>query len=408
MKEISFIHAADLHLDSPLIGLQHLPPKIFQRLKESTFIALRKVIDAAIHYQVDFVILAGDLFDEEDRSVRAQTRLRKELNRLCAHHISVFVIHGNHDHLAGVFSNLKMPDHVKTFGAQVEVVNHLTKGGASVDLYGFSYPKRHVLERKVLDYQKQGQADFHIGILHGNLEGSSEHGNYAPFQLKELLDREMDYWALGHIHKRTIAQENPPIVYPGNIQGRNRKEVGMKGCYLVNLTELGSKLHFVETSDIVWLDLKIDGRDMKDFHSVFQGCRKALDSVRQNQIGQLVQLTIQNTALFESQLDPNLQQDLLEALQEEESEESSFVWPISIQIEEEIQWDRNSLSLSADFFEELFAVIDGYQDQDHEQSLAPLFDHPVARRYLESLSEDEKRKLLQETENMLVQELLSL
>ena len=106
MKKISFIHGADLHLDSPMVGLSHLPKEIFERLKESSFTALKTLVDAAIHHKVDFVILAGDLFDEQDRSVRAQTMLRKEMERLEMHGIDVYVIHGNHDHLSGEWIHL--------------------------------------------------------------------------------------------------------------------------------------------------------------------------------------------------------------------------------------------------------------------------------------------------------------
>ena len=138
MKKISFIHGADLHLDSPMVGLSYLPKEIFERLKESTFTALSKLIDAAIQHSVDFVILAGDLFDEQDRSVRAQTRLRKEMERLKAHKISVYIIHGNHDHLNGEWIHLNMPENVHIFSDKVEMKTFV-KSNTVVHLYGFSY-----------------------------------------------------------------------------------------------------------------------------------------------------------------------------------------------------------------------------------------------------------------------------
>ncbi|WP_075981535.1 metallophosphoesterase family protein [Bacillus massilinigeriensis] len=405
MKEISFIHAADLHLDSPMIGWKDLPQEIFQRLQESTFTAFHKIIDAAINYQVDFIILAGDLFDGEDRSVRAQSRLRKELERLESHHINAYIIHGNHDHLSGTWAKLKMPSNVKVFGKEMEVMTHISKDGTSVHLYGFSYPKRHVVERKVMEYQKEDNADFHIGILHGNLEGHSEHSNYAPFQLTELIEKDFDYWALGHIHKRTILSESPPVVYPGNIQGRNRKENGIKGCYYVQLTEARSRLQFVETSDVIWLELEIDGRSLNNFHLLYQGCRESMDSIRQEGMGYLIRLSVRSANLEDTQMNLDLQQELLEALQEEEKDEESFVWPVSVQIEEEIRWDRSELSKLADFFNELFEVIDEYQD--FESSLSTLFNHPTARKFIDPLSVEDKVSLLKEAENLLVEQLLS-
>src|SRR4051812_21862531 len=121
MKRITFIHAADLHLDSPMTGLTHLPKPIFERIKDSTFAALKTLTEAAIKHQVDFVIIAGDLFDEEDRSVRAQTRLRKEMIRLYEHNIPVYIIHGNHDHLNGTWIHLDMPANVHIFSEKVEM-----------------------------------------------------------------------------------------------------------------------------------------------------------------------------------------------------------------------------------------------------------------------------------------------
>ncbi len=176
------------------------------------------------------MILAGDLFDEEDRSVRAQTRLRKEMMRLNEYNIQVYIIHGNHDHLNGSWIHLEMPENVHIFGEKVEWKT-FSNGNVKVQLYGFSYPARHVTESMLTHYVKQDGADFDIGILHGHGEGISEHGVYAPFHVKELVAKKFDYWALGHIHKREFLYEQPYVVYPGNTQGRNKKEKGNKGCY---------------------------------------------------------------------------------------------------------------------------------------------------------------------------------
>ena len=121
MKQISFIHAADLHLDSPMVGLKHLPANILSRVRESTFVALQKLTMAAIDQQVDFVILAGDLFDGEDRSLRAQSRFRAEMLKLFEKDIPVYVIHGNHDHLNGSWVHLDMPANVFIFTSKTEV-----------------------------------------------------------------------------------------------------------------------------------------------------------------------------------------------------------------------------------------------------------------------------------------------
>ena len=115
------------------------------------------------------------------------------------------------------------------------------------------------------DYKKEEGADFDIGILHGNSEGASEHDNYAPFQVKDLVEKKFDYWAFGHIHKRTIVIMNRHHFYPGNIQGRNKKEQGVKGCYLVNMNEQETKIEFIETSDVVWEEVCVDAAGLHSF-----------------------------------------------------------------------------------------------------------------------------------------------
>jgi DNA repair exonuclease SbcCD nuclease subunit len=137
MKQISFIHAADLHLDSPMVGLSYLPKEIFDVLKESTFTALTTLVQAAIQHQVDFVILAGDLFDEQDRSVRAQIKLRKEMERLKSYGIQVYVVHGNHDHLNGDWVHLAMPDNVHIFSRKI-IFQNTEKWMALTFILGFS------------------------------------------------------------------------------------------------------------------------------------------------------------------------------------------------------------------------------------------------------------------------------
>lgn len=121
MEPIKFIHAADLHLDSPMVGLKDLPDFIFERLKESTFRSFIKLIDVAISEKVDFVILAGDLYDASDRSIKAQNILREQMLRLHKARIRAFIVHGNHDHLGGEWIKLTMPENVFIFGEIPEV-----------------------------------------------------------------------------------------------------------------------------------------------------------------------------------------------------------------------------------------------------------------------------------------------
>ncbi|HAQ06014.1 MAG TPA: DNA repair exonuclease [Bacillus bacterium] len=402
MKQVKFIHTADLHLDSPMVGLRHLPKIIFDRLQESTFIALRNITDAAIQHEVDFIVIAGDIYDEEDRSIRAQAVFRNEMNRLADKGIKAFVIHGNHDYLGGNRIQIDFPENVFFFKEQLETAAFIKSEGTVVHLYGFSYPERHVTERWIEQYGITPGADFHIGLLHGHFEGASDHGKYAPFRLSELLDKGYDYWALGHIHKRALLCEQPPVVYPGNPQGRNRKEQGDKGAYIVSLSESGSEITFFETADIIWEEIVIDGKDAARFNDVYQLCLRTLEENRRGGKGVILSVHI---ASLDSSLNEVKEKidcgELLELLQEEEKNESSFVWVHRLTYEENSVINRGELIKQSDFYQELFNSIEHYDDIT--TALTPLFQHSQARRYLSGMSEYEKEKLVQGAEKMLLE-----
>lgn len=400
MKRISFIHAADLHLDSPMIGLKSLPADIYTRVKESTFTALKKITIAAIQHQVDFVILAGDLFDGEDRSLRAQSRFRTEMLKLAEKNIPVYIVHGNHDHLNGSWVNLDLPENVHSFDHQVETMVLKTKHESIIHLYGFSYPQRHVYERKIDEYQKMPGADFHIGILHGNESSGQEHDNYAPFTVKELIEKGFDYWALGHIHKRRILSESPPIVYPGNIQGRNKKEIGAKGFYHVELTDSGVMLNFIDSSDIVWEETEIDVSEAGSFFEIFQLCQSAMNSYRKVQTGTLLTLILKNMQLTDTRERRSLDSELLDLLIDDEKEEDAFVWPVEIIITEGQQIDKEILRTDGEFFSELFKTVDEYGNLTN--ALSSLYEHHLGRKYINQLTETEKQELIQSAEMLLL------
>ncbi|WP_040204439.1 metallophosphoesterase family protein [Neobacillus jeddahensis] len=401
MKKISFIHAADLHLDSPMVGLKHLPANIFSRVKESTFTALKRLTAAAIEQQVDFVILAGDLFDGEDRSLRAQSRFRTEMFKLAEQGIPVYVVHGNHDHLNGSWVNLDMPANVHIFNHQVETKFLQTKSGEKVHLYGFSYPTRHVFDRKIENYQKVEGADFHIGILHGNESSGIEHDNYAPFTIKDLQEKDFDYWALGHIHKRAILTENPPIIYPGNLQGRNKKETGKKGFNLVDLTEVDAKLEFIESADIIWTEAVIDAANANSFHDILHLCQTTINSLRSDRTGTFLTLHLTNIELADQREKRSLESELLELLIEDEKDEEYFVWIVDIKFTVSRQMDKEQLKTEGNFFEELFETIDKYVDV--ETAVASLYEHQIGRKYLAPLSSVEKKEMIEKAEKLLIE-----
>ncbi|MEG0381376.1 MAG: DNA repair exonuclease, partial [Kurthia sp.] len=246
---IRFFHTADLHLDSPFKGLYNLPHNIVEKLRQSTFVAFSQLVDVAIKEKPDFIVIVGDIYDGENRSLTAQNKFQRQLIRLQEAEIPVFISYGNHDHLSGNWTRFELPNNVREFNSEVENKTIDVRGQA-VTIHGFSYSKRHIVEPMIQYYPKKIDDALHIGMLHGSVEGDEAHNVYAPFTKQQLLQKNYDYWALGHIHKRQILHEAPPVVYAGNIQGRHRNEAGVKGFYDVHLEDGEAKLDFIRTSQV--------------------------------------------------------------------------------------------------------------------------------------------------------------
>lgn len=292
-KQVSFIHAADLHLDSPFKGLANTPEHIFQKIRESTFHALDRLVQVAIDKKVDFVLIAGDLFDNEKQSLKAQIRLKKAFEELQRSHINVYVSYGNHDYINGNIHPVTYPDNVFIFpDEKVRQFTYKKDGEKLATIQGFSYENRAVVNKKAQEYWISDETiPFHIAMLHGSLKSNTNHDVYAPFQISDLLEENFNYWALGHIHQREILKEDPPIVYPGNIQGRNRKETGEKGCYHVVLAETGIEMLFIPLQAIQFNTLSIDVSTCEEVHQLEAEIQTILDTV-QYSAPQLLDLTL--------------------------------------------------------------------------------------------------------------------
>lgn len=245
---MKFLHAADLHLDTPFVGISNFSKELQDQLKESTYTAATRLFQTALNEQVDFVILAGDIFDDTDSSLKAQMFLKNEFEKLQQANIKVYMIYGNHDYYRNNFSVVQFPDNVTIFGKDISTASLTTKDGLKVGLTGFSYYQQHIQEAIVAQYPERGAFDYQIGLLHAGVGDN----NYAPFKVPELLQKGYDYWALGHIHKREVLNQKPFVVYPGDIQGRNQNETTPKGFYLVTVEDQTTQMQFVQSSVYTW------------------------------------------------------------------------------------------------------------------------------------------------------------
>jgi len=228
---MKFIHAADIHLDSPLIGLQRYEGAPAEEIRGATRRALQNLVELAAAEKVDFLLMAGDLYDGDWKDYNTGLFLSRQMSRLHDEGIRVFIISGNHDAASQITKHLRMPENVKTFSVRNPETVIIEKLGLAI--HGQGYPDRAVIEDMTGAYSQASPHHFNIGLLHTSLDGREGHEPYAPTNAAGLLSKGYDYWALGHVHAREIVRDDPWIVFPGNIQGRHIRETGPKGCLLV-------------------------------------------------------------------------------------------------------------------------------------------------------------------------------
>jgi DNA repair exonuclease len=254
-----FIHCADLHLGSRFPGISAKDPVLGKRLTESVFRSFEKIVDTAISENVDLMVISGDIFDEENETPSTRYRFAKELERL---RIPCMISLGNHDHKRSWEESIPFPENAYVFPSE-PTRKIIEIDGEKIELLGRSFPSRHTSEN--LAASLKGSVNmFTVAVVHCDLDSVSD-DDYAPCKLSDLLGKNVDYWALGHIHKRSEVYSSPHIIYPGNIQGRNSKESGEKGAYLVTVSNNSvAKSRFIPTQDILWQDLviNIEGKDL--------------------------------------------------------------------------------------------------------------------------------------------------
>jgi DNA repair protein SbcD/Mre11 len=272
-----FLHAADLHIDSPLRGLDARDGAPVDRLRGATRQAFVSLIDLAVRRQVNLVILAGDLYDGDWIDFRTGLFVHEQLARLAAHNILVFVVRGNHDAESIISRQLPQQAHVHVFSSRIAQTRVLHDLGVAV--HGRSFPDRAVTEDLVPGYPASVRGCFNIGILHTSLTGSPDHGSYAPTRLDRLIATGYDYFALGHIHARQIVRESSPrVVFPGNLQGRHAQEIGPKGCEIVTVEDGQiTQTEFVALDVVRWHALTLACQGLGDIDALCNRFTAALD-----------------------------------------------------------------------------------------------------------------------------------
>lgn len=284
---MKFLHIADVHLDSPFLGLSFLPFELFCQIKNAIQLSFEKAVNFAIDHDVDLVLLAGDTFDSIHPTPQSKIFFANQIKRLVDRQIQVVMVLGNHDYSQIDDLLLNESPYFKIIGSneQIEQVDFMTKSQYKYRVVGFSYQHNHITEDIIAKYPPKSTSIYTIGLAHAGMKQSSvDQNNYAPFTLNEVKDLNYDYFALGHIHLRQVLSQEPWIVYSGNLQGRHVNEKDAKGFYFVQVDEQSqnTQLQFIDVSPIVWqtVDLILD----EPFKSTTKLCAKIQNLLADNNL----------------------------------------------------------------------------------------------------------------------------
>ncbi len=269
-----FLHAADIHLDSPLKGLEVYQDAPVEQIRSAVRRAFDNLVELAIQEEAAFVLLSGDLFDGDWKDYNTGIYFNSRMGLLRDAGIQVFMVSGNHDAASQISRALHLPDNVTLFShkkAETRIIEPL-----HVAIHGQSFASRAVFEDLTQNYPQGEYGLFNIGLLHTALTGRPGHEPYAPCTLDALRSKGYQYWALGHVHQREVVSREPWIVFPGNIQGRHIRETGPKGCTMVTVDE--GRVLEVAHRDIDVLRWAVCGIDLNDCETQ----EECLDRVRQS------------------------------------------------------------------------------------------------------------------------------
>ena len=415
MTRIRFVHAADLHLDSPFTGIRSTAPEnVGNALYAATFKAYERIVDLCISERVDALLVAGDIYDGADRSLRAQRSFIEGLERLHRAGIRSFVCHGNHDPLDGWEARLTYPPSCHRFGGEWESVPLFKDDPGHAVIHGVSYPRREVKRNLARRLGGVDPSPVSIGLLHANVGGDPNHEPYAPCRLEDLARSGVDYWALGHVHtRRVLSDQAPTVIYPGNPQGRSPSETGSRGVYLVEIDDSRTaNLDFRPTDTVRWEQREVDistfQTEQELLDALHDGMQRLLDGADGRSIVARLMLT-GRSALNRRLRRENTVDDLTEILNRDWAEQSPFAWCERIEDASASPFDRAARLKGADFLAEVLRTADQAKSavdlqEQVRAGLSELYAHHRFRRYLKDDTPDDNdlSALIVEAEDVIV------
>lgn len=413
MSDFTFLHAADLHLDTPFEGLAQTAPAIAQALRDASLTAFDRLVDRAIEEGVAFVLFAGDIYDGPERGLRAQLRFLRGLERLAEARIPSFIVHGNHDPLEQGWAAIRAwPAGVHVFGAgKVERRAVEREGKTIAVVHGRSFGKRAERANLARGFSRTEEPAFHVGLLHANVGAQPGHDDYAPCHLDDLRAARLDYWALGHIHTRQILLRGETwAAYPGNLQGRSCKpsEQGSKGASLVHV-KAGrvERVEHLPLAPVRFEEIAIDVGACEDLGAVERALVAEAEALEASGVEGLV---IAAELRGESELHPDLvtaAEELRASLEDATSGNSPWIHWARLSLRSSLPVDRAALRDRQDLLGSLLRRLDALRaDPEARKDFLARADQRLGtfKGWREVVPEDSD--LLNDIENFLVRKLI--
>jgi len=414
VRALRFLHAADVHLDSPLRGLERYEGAPVEEIRGATRRAFENLVELAIREEVHFILLAGDLYDGDWKDYNTGLFFVAQMSRLKRAGIRAFVVAGNHDAASQLTKALRPPENVHVFSTSRPESVVLEDLGAVVHGQGFA--SRSISDDLSAGYPLATPGLFNIGMLHTSLDGRPGHALYAPCTVDGLRSRGYRYWALGHVHKREVVAEDPWIVYPGNVQGRHAQEGGEKGCTLVTvLNDEYVEIQHRSVDVVRWSVCEVNLADADEFNAIYERVADALDEAIEAADGRLLAIRLRLTGVcpLHTQLVVQHEQLLNECRSLALTRGEDRVWIEKVVLDTRLSMTNAASRLREDALGELLRSIHDWEIDDNRLSElgqqvsdlakrlplelragADAFD-PCAPDVLQTILEDVKETLLE-------------
>ena len=423
LRTVRFIHAADLHLDAVFSGISRdMPQETARRLHQATFTALEHLFALCERVRPDFLLLAGDIYNQEDHSLAAQLAVRDGCARLERLGVRVFIVHGNHDPLSSRLRTLQWPENVTIFGEQVGSHTLYREESPLAVIHGASHSGPKETRNLAAGFSRAPEHCLQVGLLHTSLGDADGNNRYAPCTVDDFRTANLDYWALGHIHDRRVLCDRPLAQYSGSTQGLHVNEPGPHGCLVVTAQPQGDGYAFSSVfqplGPVEWYKLDLDLGEEATIDSLEQQARAALAETATRSVSArgkgpylvippsalVVRLRLTGRTGLDAELRrPGVMADLLERLRDEAPGEP-LIWLKDIEVDTRPLLDRALLVEREDLLGEILRMADRLREDPQrmtemaEAALSDLYGHARARKALDLPAAEELLSLLANAE----------